>query len=860
VDAAGRPPEGTIALLFTDIEGSTRLATALGTGWADVLAAHHAIVTDAIAAERGYIDGTEGDAFFATFTDAAAGARAAVAALRALREFAWPAEVGELKVRMGLHVGYVERSDTGYVGLEVHRAARVASAAHGGQLLMSATARGLAGTAIETESVGVHRLKDFPAPEQLYCAVIDGRGAAAFPPPRAAEARPTNLPAGLPTLVGRDHDLERVRDAFLNDGDRLVTLTGRGGAGKTSLALVAAASLLEADPGGVWLSRLATVPDTDEAIRTIAASVGAEQDVDRAPMEVLANRLRHRGPTLLVLDNMEHVLAAAPALAELLEALPEVRLLLSSQTPLRLATERVLTLDSLDDESALALIERVARRRSSAFSVGRDGRAELLEVIHLLDGLPLALELAGARLALLTPAQLADRLRASPDVLRDDRADRPARHRSLRATVEWTLGLLEAPARALFVRLGAFAGPVELEEMEAVAGTDGLDVLGELATLVDVALVRRVESGDGRIRFGLPEALRQIAAAMLDAAPDGESWHRAHAVRQHQIAYTARVLLLPTAVHQAAERADPEMAAAIRWARRTGDPLASSLCTYRGALLSENGHLREAFAMLEPVIADPPDDPDVLAHALWAYSWALTAIGRLDEAFAPADRAVELAVGPANRAQALVMRSLAETFAGKHLEGLADVTEAAEIARGVDAAVLCGVLMIKAQAHLFAGELDVVAGIVDEAERVGAPVDANFRWRRHTVAGDLAVRAGRPREALEHYARSIEEAEIRGNQLQVLFDLIGGAVALVGIGSDAEAVELAAIADQLVSEMGGPEAVGVHLLGADEVTEAAERLGPDVTAEVRARGRAVPAAARGARACQLARAPAVTSS
>ena len=224
-----RAPEGTIALLFTDIERSTRLAAELGESWPAVLKDHHALLGAAIAAEGGFVDATEGDAFFATFTDAQAAGRAAVGAMRSLRSHPWPEAVGELRVRMGLHVGRVQRTETGYVGLEVHRAARVAAAAHGGQLLLTAASRELVGDELVTESVGVHRLKDFPAPVMLFCAVIDGRGAAAFPPPRTESVRPTNLPAGRPQLLGRDGELAEVVDAVASSDERLVTITGRGG-------------------------------------------------------------------------------------------------------------------------------------------------------------------------------------------------------------------------------------------------------------------------------------------------------------------------------------------------------------------------------------------------------------------------------------------------------------------------------------------------------------------------------------------------------------------------------------------------------------------------------------------------------
>jgi predicted ATPase len=469
---------------------------------------------------------------------------------------------------MGLHVGYVERTATGYVGLEVHRAARVAAAAHGGQLLMTGPARALVGDQVATEPLGEHRLKDFPSPELLFCAVVDGRGASFFPPPRTQHVRPTNLPAGLPALVGREVEIGVIRDAFLVEGERMVTVTGRGGTGKTSLALVAATSLLDEHPGGVWLIRLAMVTAPGDVLLAVAEAIGAELSEDESESAVIGRRLSGRGPTLLVLDNLEHLLAAAPEIAGLLAVASELRVLITSQAPLRVASERCLAVDALDTDDALELMERVARRRSASFRVSDDDREALGEIVWMLDGLPLALELAAARLSILAPAQLRDRLRGSSDLLRDDMRDRGDRHRSLRATADWTLGLLDQPAQQLFVRIGAFAGPVELEEIEAVAGADGLDVLHALSNLLEVALVRRVESGDGRIRFGLPEALRQIAASMLDAATDGERWRRAHAARQLELQWAARTLLTSRRVHDAAIAADDEAAAALRAARR----------------------------------------------------------------------------------------------------------------------------------------------------------------------------------------------------------------------------------------------------------------------------------------------------
>ncbi len=760
---------------------------------------------------------------------------------------------------MGLHVGYVERAKTGYVGLEVHRAARVAAAAHGGQLIMTSTARDLVGDQLATEPLGSHRLKDFPGAIPLFCAVVDGRGASAFPPPRTEAVRPTNLPAGMPVLVGRDDDVARVQDALQLDRERIVTITGRGGAGKTSLALVVAALLLDEYPGGIWLTRLANLEEPGEVIGVVASAVGAV-DVDGSASQGIITRLRERGRTLLVLDNLEHLLPAAPGIAELVDALPQLQLLITSQAPTRLSSELCVSLDALEDAAAMALLERVARRRNATFSTdGAHGEA-LLEVVHLLDGLPLALELAAARLALLTPVQLRDRLRASYEVLSDDRADRSDRYRSLAATLEWTLGLLDPETQALFARMGAFVGPVELEDIEAVAGADGLDVLGELARLLDVAVVRRVESGDGRVRFGLPEALRQLAAARLDASSDAAVWRRAHALRQHELIWAARHLFVTQTVYDKAVAAGPEIDAALRWAQDAGDPVAAPIAAARAILLSDLGQLRDALALVQPLLETPPDDPDTYAEALWARSWALTAQGRTDKGLISAERAVEVARSPGMRATAVSVRGLAHTFGGDFALGARDSAEATAISRSLDPSMLCGALLIEAQATQFAGELDRAVELLAEAERVGEPVDASFLWRRHTVLGDLATLSGRSLEALEHYADSLEAAELRGNDAQVMFDLLGVANALGVLRADQDAIEVAAMAEKLVAELGGPEASGTHLVGQEAVIAARERLGPLTSASCGARGHSVPPAQRVTRACELARAHALAGS
>lgn len=852
------PPTGTIALLFTDIEGSTELARRLGTSWPEILAQHHELVGGAISAEGGWVDGTEGDAFFATFTDPNAAARAAVQALRAVRDHGWPEQTGgELKVRMGLHVGYVERNALGYVGLEVHRAARIANAAHGGQLLLSAAAYQLVSERLAAESLGAHRLKDFPQAEQLYCAVVDGRGATAFPPPRVQTARPTNLPAGVSVLVGRDDELVQVVESLELGHERLLTLTGRSGAGKTTLALTVARQLLDEFAGGVWLVNLATVEGADGVMPVIAQAVGVATDVSGSPLDAVIQRLRDRGRTLLLLDNVEHVLDVTPELARLLEALPDLQILATSQSPLRVADELCFPLDALSDEAALTLIERVARRRNPAIRIGERERTVLLEVIRLLDGLPLALELAAARLALLTPEQLLSRLQGSAEMLRDDRPDRPERHRSLRATVDWSLELLDPPARSLFTRLGAFAGPVEVEDIEAVCGGDGLDVLEALFRLLEVALVRRVESGDGRIRFGLPEGLRQIATEQLDAAPDGAHWRRRHAQRQHEIVWPARFIFVSADAYRGVVDATPERRLALEWAHSAGDPIYRPMAAAHAMVAADRGQLRDVLQTVEPLLADPTEDPALRSLELSAFSWASLALERMDEALAVGAEAVDIAPDPQTRSFALAMRGCVYAMGQQTEPAVRASDEAVALARTLDdEAYLSGALLLASQAHMFHRDMERCAALLEEAQQTGARSDADFIWRVHTLLGDREVLNGRPAAAMEHYARSLEEAEARQHELQLLFDLIGTSLALAALGQDGDACEVSGLAIAQGREMGGVGTTAMHMLGSGALEQARARLGGDGVRAAEERGKAVPAATRVSRACQLARAAA----
>jgi tetratricopeptide (TPR) repeat protein len=379
-------------------------------------------------------------------------------------------------------------------------------------------------------------------------------------------------------------------------------------------------------------------------------------------------------------------------------------------------------------------------------------------------------------------------------------------------------------------------------------------VLGTLAALLEVGLVRRVESGDGRVRFGLPEALQQIAANLLDVGPDGHQWRRAHAQRQHDLLWAAPVWLSASAPLEKALGADPEAVAALRWARASGDSLAAPLGAARAALLAETGRVRETLAVLEPLLEKPSGDPAVDGRVLVAHAHSLAVIDRLDDALVSAERAVAIASDPMTRVLALTQRSIVLTFRGEHEAAVRDGEKSAAIASGLEPAALSGALLFAAQAHLFAGELDRASERLAEAERIGAPADASKIRCADTLRGDLAMKAGRPWEALEHYANSLEAAQARDDHLQVLFDLLGVAIALAVLQNDADALEVAGLAAAQGVDMSGPGSTTVaHMLGSDSLVAAEERAGSARAAELKARGQAVPAGNRVAHACQLAR-------
>jgi len=484
-------PSGTVTFLFTDVEGSTLLLHTLGAeDYAAALAEHRRVLRSAFTAHGGAEVDTQGDAFFVAFPTAPGALSAATDGVDGLAG-------GPIRVRIGLHTGTPLLTDEGYVGEDVHRAARIAACGHGGQVLVSASTAALVDSDV-FHDLGEHRLKDLSAPERIYQLGDDD-----FPPLKSLYR--TNLPIPATPFLGREHDLAEVCE-LLRDA-RLLTLTGPGGTGKTRLGLQAAADASERYPDGIFWVPLASLRDPELVLATAGQALGVKDG--------LAEHLADKS-LLLLFDNFEHVVEAAPSLSELLASCPNVRLLVTSRELLRVPGEQAYPVPPLVPQEGTELFVARARAALPSF-VASDVVPELCA---RLDNLPLALELAAARVRILSPEQLLERLANRLDLLRAGRGTDP-RQQTLRATIEWSHELLDEDEQRLFARLAVFVGGCTLASAEAVCDAD-LDIL---ESLVDKSLVR-VREGD---RFWMLETIREYALERLEGSGEAEMVHRRHA-------------------------------------------------------------------------------------------------------------------------------------------------------------------------------------------------------------------------------------------------------------------------------------------------------------------------------------------
>ncbi|HEV8490207.1 MAG TPA: adenylate/guanylate cyclase domain-containing protein [Candidatus Limnocylindrales bacterium] len=632
-------PTGTVTFLFTDIEGSTRLVQDLGTRYPAVLAEHRRLIDSAIAEHGGRVFGTEGDAVFAAFDDAPSAIEAAAGAQRALQGHAWP-DAAPLRVRMGVHTGEAVLSGGDYVGLALHQVARIAAAAHGGQVIVSAASRALAAQArlpgVELRDLGEHRLKDLAHAERLFQLDVDGLPVT-FPAPRTLSARPNNLPVQLTSFVGRDEIDEARR---LLGKTRLLTLTGPGGTGKTRLALQLAAELMDDFPDGVYFAALDAVDDADLVPSAIADALGIEPGAE-PPLERVIGRLRERR-ALLVLDNFEQVLGAGPGVGRLLREAPNVKVVVTSRIVLRTSGEQEFavpplalppigaeaSVDEVGRSEAVRLFVERALAAQPAFRLEPSNAPAVAEIVSRLDGLPLAIELAAARIRLLPVETLRARLDQRLATLTGGARDLPARQQTLRGAIDWSYDLLDEPDRRLFARFAVFAGGACLNEVERVAGPAselGREVLDGLGSLAEKSLLRAVPGAGDEARFAMLATIRDYALERLVDGGEADDLRRRHAAAYLELAEGLAGQLMGRHGRRSLDRLaldHDNLRAAIDGAIDRGEAeTAFRLGTALWRFWQARGHLDEGRERFGRILATPGADalpPAVRSRALGA--------------------------------------------------------------------------------------------------------------------------------------------------------------------------------------------------------------------------------------------------
>ena len=620
-------PSGRVTFLFTDIEGSTALVQRLGTAeYQRLLTLHSSLLRDSVAQADGREFGTEGDAHFFAFARAEDALRAAVAGQRALSAEAWPPEA-EVKVRMGVHTGQPERHGDNYVGVDLNRVARIAAAGHGGQILVSEDTRAAAVDALgeaEVVDLGVHRLKDLVEPEHLY-QVTAPKLRTEFPPIRSIDTRPKRLPAQPTSFIGRGQELADISGLVARA--RLVTLTGPGGSGKTRLAVAAADRLLPRFGDGVFFAPLGNIDDPGRVADAIASALELREAPDTPILRVVQDHLRDRS-LLLVTDNFEHVVEGAGVVASLLASAPGLSVLATSRELLHLQGEVEFAVPPLPvpdateadgDAAANPCVVLFAQRAAGVrgdFRLNDETTRIVAEICRRVDGLPLAVELAAARIRILSPAELLARLDTRLGELRGGARDLPARQRTLRATIDWSYDLLDAAEQRLLARLSVFAGGWERAAAEAICSGDlGVEVLDGLESLVDKSLVIRMAVADDASRFSMLETIREYAHERLESSGEAATVRSMHAGFFRDLAESAEPHLTgPESARWITSLTAeiPNLRAALRWAIESDAPsdhecgLITAGALWRFWQLT--GTLREAAEWFDELLVQPAGD------------------------------------------------------------------------------------------------------------------------------------------------------------------------------------------------------------------------------------------------------------
>jgi predicted ATPase len=780
-------PSGTVTFLFTDVEGSTKLLHELGAEqYAAALAEHRRVLREAFTAHGGVEVDTQGDAFFVAFPTAPGALQAAAEAKEGL-------SAGLIQVRVGIHTGTPHVAEEGYVGHDVHRAARIAAVGHGGQVLVSSATAALLGTD-GLRDLGEHRLKDLSAPEGIYQLGDDD-----FPP--LTSLHQTNLPIPATPFLGRERELEQVTGLLSQDDVRLLTLTGAGGTGKTRLALQAAGGLADRYRQGVWWVPLAPLRDPQLVLTAAGPVVGAQDG--------LAEHIGDRS-LLLLFDNFEHVVDAAADLAGLLASCPNLDLLVTSREPLHVMGEQEYAVPPLEHDEGVGFFLARAKAVRPEFEADEAVSA----ICRRLDELPLALELAAARVKALSTAQILERLEQRLPLLTGGARDLPERQRTLRATIEWSYELLTPEEQRLFARLAVFSGGCTLEAAEEVADAD----LDTLQSLVDKSLLRHSEE-----RFWMLETIREYAAERLEESGEADELRRRHA---------RRLLAL-------AEALEPKVRKeSIRGGREGLDRLEHEHDNLRAALdqLEESGEAEFALR-LTAALADFWERRGHVTEGRRRLEGALAADKRPTATRAAAlNGAAELALAAGDNAAG---RRHAEEALAIH-RALGDVWGASVSLQRIGCALIEEGDRAKAQQlleesirglletgdeHLALWTTRTLAWSYHNAgdlERARAVHEDNLRQARSlenervaaAILGSLAmiaVREGRIEDAFSLLRESLPTWRDFGDRLEIAIDLGHAAHALAFAGRAGPAARLLSCSEAFLEEIGGAESWVVRM-------------------------------------------------
>jgi predicted ATPase/class 3 adenylate cyclase len=836
----------TLTFLFTDIEGSTAMLRRIGDGYAQVLADHHRLIRDALATHDGQEVDTQGDAFFAAFSSASACVSAAITIQRALIAHRWPAG-GEVHVRMGIHSGEVSRTAVGLVGFDIHRAARIAAAAHGGQIVLSATTAALLGDSLPggvgLKDLGVHRFKDLSRPERIFQLVARGLPVA-FPPLRAAghPKQPNNLPTRVSAFIGREAELAEVGRLIMTF--RLVTLTGSGGVGKTRLGLQVAAGRLDGSGDGVWFADLAPLHDPDLIAVTVASVLGIPEDPGRDRASTLVEAVGESS-MLVLLDNCEHVIDACAKLANtMLRNCPNVRLLATSREPLGIDGEHVHRVPSLDtpadddDADTIRSAEAVRlfadRAAQHGVTLTWDERTASLagRICRRLDGSPLAIELAAARLRVMSVTELDARLDQRFAILTGGSRTALPRQQTLLAMLDWSWELLNGAERHVLARLAVFAGGFDLAAAEAVtpgeAGEDGLagEIVALLGALVDKSLVQFEDSGGGPVRYRLLETVRQYAARKLErlgpaAADDAR---RAHRDQYLALAESATPQLVGHNQAEWLDRLDRELGnirAAIGYSLERRDPVPGiRLAAALRVFWKTRGHATEGIEALRILLDLPTTGEQALlrARGLAAAAYLLEQTG----GYAIAEEYCEegLAIARAARddyltADLLYLRALVLLRRGQPGQALPFIESGLGLARQHKEPHVTAHLL---EARSFALDLqgDHAGAARDARESVLLSRQAGDRRHVGTMLGNLGyaeLSLGEPDAARAHLAESLDIARALSDHYGVVYRTLNLGLAEYLSGSATAAEELFTESLNLAGRMRTGPVVAYALIG-----------------------------------------------